>query len=119
MLVLEELKDQSPKPVKVDNEETKAAAKLVNNLGCTDLLGIVNDNLYDRFKEALTVLIAANHFSPEKVREIEDHLAKMDVSVSSYVNALKKWDAGRPLEQKYGDIVRPPVPSSRSTIGNE
>lgn len=94
-----------PKPKQADCEETKAAAEFVKTLCHSPLLGVVTDGLYGRFKETVSVLISAHCFSPERVRQIEDHLSTMDINVPAYASALKRWDDGRSLERKYGPIV--------------
>lgn len=104
--LLDALDDQTkPEPMRDDNEETKAAAEFVDTLCRSTLLGVATDGLYGRFKDAVGVLVSAHHYSPERVRRIEDHLGTMDINVPAYANALKRWDEGRSLERKYGPIV--------------
>lgn len=93
------------RPKRINCEETKTAAEFVDTLCRSPLLGVVTDGLYDRFKEAVGVLISAHHFSLERVWQIEDHLGTMDINVHAYTNALKRWDDGRSLEREYGPIV--------------
>ncbi|XP_024172048.2 uncharacterized protein LOC112178068 [Rosa chinensis] len=107
LALLDKLTDQqtSHEQDMVNHDQIAVAAKFVEDLCHTELVGVVGDNLYSRFKEELNVLISAHHFSHEKTQKIEEHLEIMDASIPVYITALKKWDTGRRLERNYGDIV--------------
>lgn len=70
------------------------------------LMTIVEQGVYDRFKQELTFLISLNHFTLERTRQIESHLKVIDASIDAFSQTLEKWDTGRVLEQKYGLIVK-------------
>lgn len=115
MAFLDELAEQLEAPqnhnlreeseIRCDPREQKAAEFVAAHCR-KPLMTIVEQGLYDRFKQELRFLISLNHFTFERAQQIESHLKVTDASIDAFSQTLEKWDTGRALEQKYGLIVK-------------
>ncbi|XP_062018966.1 uncharacterized protein LOC133735577 [Rosa rugosa] len=93
----------SPVEEKLETTETKKALETVRQfLGCD--VRTVTEASFLAIKEAVDVLISANHLSQEYAYEVHARLAVVNFSLSPCLEAQKEFETGEKLISEYEDI---------------
>ncbi|KAM5566130.1 hypothetical protein ABKV19_019887 [Rosa sericea] len=93
----------SPVAEKLETTETKKALESIRQfLGCD--MRAVTETSFLALKEAVEVLISANHFSQVEAYEIHACLAVVNFSLSPCLAAQQEFEAGEKLRSEYDDI---------------
>ncbi|XP_040370389.1 uncharacterized protein LOC121051653 [Rosa chinensis] len=93
----------SPMEEKLETTETKKALESVRQfLGCDTRA--VTEASFLAFKEAVEVLISANHLSQVEAYEVHALLSRANFSLSPYLEAQKEFETGEKSMSEYKDI---------------
>ncbi|KAM5586672.1 hypothetical protein ABKV19_005545 [Rosa sericea] len=96
-------KTASPVEEKLETNETKKALESIRQfLGCD--MRAVTETSFLALKEAVEVLISANHFSQVEAYEIHACLAVVNFSLSPCLAAQQEFETGEKLRSEYDDI---------------